>query len=59
MTLQEAEDDLDTVDASIFSGDVYYSQEGIDLLETHLLRWARELENIKALVALRKENPGD
>lgn len=42
---------LDELDASVFSGDVFHSKEGIEVLEWYVYRWQRALVNIKEIVA--------
>lgn len=41
---------LDDLDASVFSGDVFHSNEGIELLELYVSRWSKALVNIKEIV---------
>jgi hypothetical protein len=38
------EDDLDTIDAAIFSGDVLYDDAKRALLKEHLERWSRAIK---------------
>ena len=42
---------LDELDASVFSGDVFHSREGIEILELYVGRWSRALVNIREIVA--------
>lgn len=42
---------LDELDASVFSGDIFHSRDGIELLELYVGRWSRALVDIKEIVA--------
>ena len=42
---------LDELDTSVFSGDVFHSREGIEVLEWYVHRWSRALADIKEIVA--------
>jgi len=48
---------LDDIDASVFSGDVFHSLDGIELLELYVGRWSRALPGIKVIVAESGEEP--
>ena len=45
-----AEEAIDQLDAAIFSGDSFHSDEAIQLLEAALTRWQKELGNLRAPV---------
>lgn len=49
--LARAAELLDDLDASVFSGDVFHSKEGIEILELYVGRWSRALVDIKEVVA--------
>lgn len=57
--LARAAELLDDLDASVFSGDVFHSKEGIELLELYAGRWTRALVDIKAIVAECEDSEDD
>ncbi len=57
--LVRTEQMLDSIDAEVFSGDTFHSEEGIELLEMYVGRWSRALPGIKAIVAESGEQPDE
>ena len=41
---------FEQIDAGVFSGDEFYTKEGIEILEKYIGRWRRELPQIKRVV---------
>lgn len=54
--LVRASELLDDIDASVFSGDVFHSRDGIELLELYVKRWTNALESIREIVAEGEAN---
>lgn len=48
--LEEMAELMDSIDASVFSGDIFHSKAGVELLELYVGRWSRALEDIKDVV---------
>lgn len=40
---------IDTIDASVFSGDTYYDETNMKFLENKLIKWMKELNQIKKI----------
>ncbi len=57
--LVRTEQMLDSIDAEVFSGDTFHSEEGIELLAMYVGRWSRALPGIKAIVAESGEQPDE
>lgn len=48
---RECGDALDTIDAAVFSGDIFHNKENRDLFREHLERWQRELVEIEKFLS--------
>jgi len=46
----EVERLCEELDAAIFSGDTFYSQENIDALVNYMERWKRELKKFEEII---------
>ena len=52
-------DAIDTINASIFSGDTYFNEVNMKFLENKLIRWMKELDKTKEIQQINKEDSSD